>query len=856
MRRHSFFILCFLLGLAASAAVPGELRGTLIDAENGEPVIGAVIQALNRANKPLSFGSSNANGAFRLNVKAGTDSISFRCMGYEPLKLPVTADFSKIALTPAATQLKDVIVKAPNIYAKGDTLVFNVEKFANAKDNAIIDVIKRLPGIKVEEDGTIKYQGKPINKFYLDGNDFLGGQYGLATENISHKDVKSVEVMENHQPVKALDGIEFPEEAGINLKLKEDARSRWVGVGEVAAGAAPLLLDGSLFTMRIAPKTQSMFTLKADNTGWNPATQIREHTYDDMFSNGYAESLWGEYISADAVNAPLSEKRTRDNLSWLANAITAWRVADTSMRLKLNYMGDRLDYTSGITTDYFSQSIPDFIQRNDLRTQSHELSAQLNAEVNKREYFLKNKLNLLADWDKSRSAITGTYDLSQSVNRRALSATNDLKLVKRNDTRLFTLSSRNSFSHNPDRLRVNAENEALQRIGITDFRSTTETRFARLSRFWKYHLSAGADINYHHLNTRLNGMAEFDNSNRYNAFISKLYATPKVEYERNGWRVSFSLPLKWEHYTLRGEHDFINLLPWLYLRRQVTAKSDISASVSYSLMPEAPHTYIDAPILNDYRNLFIAESSGKYPQTTSANISYRFRNPLNALFVNASASYSHSHSPLTSNQLFINDFIISTFACHKSTSDAWSAKGGISKGLGHGRMVIGIDASVANTSAESMRDNNMIPYRQLTATVQPYFKGSLLKWLSMNYEAKGGYSRLKIDRSDNTSYHTLTQNLALSLMPNDFIQFTAGAEHYLTHFPKGDPDKSSSTANLVLLDLSAVWHPANKIRISLTANNILDRRHYRYVTYGTLSRSEHIFSIRPRTILASLQFRF
>lgn len=526
------------------------------------------------------------------------------------------------------------------------------------------------------------------------------------------------------------------------------------------------------------------------------------------------------------------------------------------MRLKLNYMGDRLDYTSGMTTDYFSQSIPDFIQRNDLRTQSHELSAQLNAEVNKREYFLKNKLNLLADWERSHSAITGTYDLSQSVNRRALSATNDLKLVKRNDTRLFTLSSRNSFSHNPDRLRVNAENEALQRIGITDFRSTTETRLARLSRFWKYHLSAGADLNYHHLNTRLNGMAGFDNSNRYNAFISKLYATPKVEYERNGWRASFSLPLKWEHYTLRGQHDFINLLPWLYLRRQVTAKSDISASVSYSLMPEAPHTYIDAPILNDYRNLFIAESSGKYPQTTSANISYRFRNPLNALFVNASASYSHSRSPLTSNQLFINDFIISTFACHKSTSDAWSAKGGISKGLGHGRMVIGIDASVANTSAESMRDNNMIPYRQLTATVQPYFKGSLLKWLSMNYETKGGYSRLKIDRSGNTSYQTLTQNLALSLMPNDFIQFTAVAEHYLTHFPKGDSDKSSSTANLVLLDLSAVWHPANKIRISLTANNILDRRHYRYVTYGTLSRSEHLFSIRPRTILASLQFRF
>lgn len=66
-------------------------------------------------------------------------------MGYESLSLPVTADFSCVRLSPRATQLNDVIVKAPDIYAKGDTLVFNVAKYANAKDNAIIDVIKRLP---------------------------------------------------------------------------------------------------------------------------------------------------------------------------------------------------------------------------------------------------------------------------------------------------------------------------------------------------------------------------------------------------------------------------------------------------------------------------------------------------------------------------------------------------------------------------------------------------------------------------------------------------------------------------------------------------------------------------------------
>ncbi|MDE5813327.1 MAG: TonB-dependent receptor [Muribaculaceae bacterium] len=59
-----------------------------------------------------------------------------------------------------------------------------------------------------------------------------------------------------------------------------------------------------------------------------------------------------------------------------------------------------------------------------------------------------------------------------------------------------------------------------------------------------------------------------------------------------------------------------------------------------------------------------------------------------------------------------------------------------------------------------------------------------------------------------------------------------------------------------MLDASAIWRASNKVRLSLTANNLLNKRSYEYVTYSTLSRSEHMFRIRPRTILASIQYRF
>lgn len=851
MNRYSFFILSLFLGLLpVSAAAQETVYGKVVDGETLEPVGGVVVQALNKNGKASAFTSSDPDGVFKIKTSDSTDSVSFRCMGYEPLKVAKDYDFTKsVEMRPKATRLKDVIVEAPDIYAKGDTLVFNVSRYANATDNAIIDVIKRLPGIKVEDDGTILYQGKPINKFYIDGDDFLDGQYGLATNNISHKDVKSVEVMENHQPIKALDGIEFPEEAGINIKLKEGAKGRWVGVAKAGAGTQPCLYDGSLYTMRIAPKVQNILTLRGGNTGWNPDEQITEHDFNDMSFTGYSESLWPEYIAADIVNAPLNEKRTRDNLSWLTNSITAWKRGDTSMRFKLNYTGERLDYNSGLRTDYFSQSIPEFIQNNSLHTQSNDLSAQFNAQINKRGYFLKDRLTLDVAWEDSRSAITGSFDLGQRTRRRKLSARNDLKLVKRNDKKLFELTSRNSFNLCPDRLTVNGEELASQHVGTSDFRSTTESRWGKLGRFWKFYINGGVDLNYHRTDLTLIGMGAFENDGKQSAFISNLYATPQIDYERNGWLLSARTSVKWLHHSINGQHDYINLFPRFYVRKKTSAKSELSASVAYQLCSPQAYMGIPAPVLSDYRNIFIAANIDKYSQNVAATVSYRYRNPLTSFFANASLTYNRSRSSVMYNQLFIDDFIISTYADKLSANDSWNLSGGISKGLGHSRMVAGADVNVSESCASSMRNNVAEDYRQLTVSVKPYFRGSLCTWLSTNYEADYNFCRLEIGNRANAT-HSFNQKLSATVMPHDRWQFTFGAEHFLTRFPEGNVE------NLVLLDATAVWHVSSKVRLSLTANNLLDKRCYRYVTYGTLSRSEHTFRIRSRDVIAAIQYRF
>lgn len=851
MRRVCFLISILFLGLlSVKAAVHENAFGKIVNGETHEPIAGVIVQSINKQGKATSFASSDSKGTFSLKITDSTDSVSFRSMGYDVLKLPVNYDFSKgVELWPKATQLKDVIVHAPDIYAKGDTLVFNVSRYANASDNAIIDVIKRLPGIKVEDDGTIKYQGKPINKFYIDGDDFLSSQYGIATNNISHKDVKSVEVMENHQPIKALEGIDFPEEAGINIKLNDGAKGKWVGVAKAGTGVQPWLYDGSLYAMRIASRVQNILTLRAGNTGWNPAEQIMERDFNDMSFTGYSESLWHEYITADIVNAPLNEKRTRNNLSWIANSITAWKRIDTSMRFKLNYVGERLDYNSGLHTNYFSQSIPVFVQNSSLRTKSHDVSAQFNAQINKKGYFLKDKFTVDGAWENSGSSITGSFELDQRIRRHNLVANNDLKLVKRNDKKLFEFISRNSFSHRPDRLFVNGEEDAIQSITTTDFRSTTESRWGKFGRFWKFYINGGIDLNYHKIDLSLIGLDSFDNEGETKSFLSNVYATPQLDYERHGWLLSTKIPVKWLHQSVNSNHDYINLLPRFYARKRLTAKSELSASVSYQLSSPQAFMYVLAPVLSDYRNLFIGNDIDKNSQNVSTVMSYRYRNPLSSFFVNSSLTYNYSRSSIMSNQLFIDDFIVSTYADKLSVSNSWFLTGGVSKGLGHSRMVVGCDVSGSMSSASSMRDCVVEDFSQQMVSVKPYFRGSLCKWVSLNYDANYGFSRLKIGNIDNNT-HSFNQKLYATLMPHDRWEFTFGAEHFLTRFSEGN------LKNLTLLDASAVWRVSNKVRLSITANNLLNQYQYQYVTYGTLSRTEHIFRIRPRNILASIQWRF
>ncbi|MDF2438484.1 MAG: hypothetical protein K0Q95_2860 [Bacteroidota bacterium] len=138
-------------------------------------------------------------------------------------------DFGKIVLPSKSEQLNEVIIYAfkDPVYYKGDTLVYTADSFKVKPNATVEDLIKKLPGMKVDAQGKISSQGKEVSQVLVDGDEFFGADPTVATKNLAAKGVESVEVYEKKNDNAAEGGEETIQV--MNLKMKEDAKKGYFG---------------------------------------------------------------------------------------------------------------------------------------------------------------------------------------------------------------------------------------------------------------------------------------------------------------------------------------------------------------------------------------------------------------------------------------------------------------------------------------------------------------------------------------------------------------------------------------------------------------------------------------------------
>ena len=243
---YRLFITCLISLLTGVISyAQSRLNGVVTD-ESKVPVAGCITK-ISLGDKIIAYTITNSKGQYSINFNSNSPQVNIgaECMGYESVYRTLSAE-SKVCnfvLKENVTVLKEVVVKAPAIYTRGDTLSYQLSGFVTRGDYTLKDAIKKLPGIDVAESGTIKYMGKEISAFYIDGLNLLGGRYGIATNNIPASYVNSVQVLNNHSDVK-IDKDMFSNDVAINIKLSNKAKFKPIGKYEAKIGYGDKLLYG------------------------------------------------------------------------------------------------------------------------------------------------------------------------------------------------------------------------------------------------------------------------------------------------------------------------------------------------------------------------------------------------------------------------------------------------------------------------------------------------------------------------------------------------------------------------------------------------------------------------------------
>ncbi len=220
-----------------------QLTGVLFN-RKAEKVEGAQV-ILKRAGSILDYTITNNAGIFSLAISGSYDSLALQIthLSYNKKQIMLDRDKShyEIVLDDRSYDLPEVQVNVPPVQRLGDTLIFNLASYLQEGDENLEEVLGRLPGIAVSSDGTIFYNGLNINKFYIEGLDLLEGRYRIVTRNLGLHHIRDVEIIERHQPIRALDSIYRPPNAAINLKLKSDVALTGSGEAELAMPSSGLL---------------------------------------------------------------------------------------------------------------------------------------------------------------------------------------------------------------------------------------------------------------------------------------------------------------------------------------------------------------------------------------------------------------------------------------------------------------------------------------------------------------------------------------------------------------------------------------------------------------------------------------
>lgn len=872
MLKNKIYIVVGFLLLFSFVHAQEKLTGTAKDSVSGKPIADVYIMLMSSDGKNiLSYSFTQQDGTFSITFPKSEQTdflLATSRMGYEPHQKEVTTRMRHVSLLlkEATIPLREVKITSDPIKQRGDTIDYYISSFVRPQDKTLADVLARMPGIEVQTDGRVQYEGKPINRFYIENMNLLEQRYSLATKNLSPDNISTVQVFENHEPVKMLRDRSDSEQAALNIKLKEGARAKWLSTIEFGVGGFPFLYNATGTLARFARSNQSMLVGKANNTGKDIFLELKMHTLKpgQVFRPGLPEGIPDQLSTLSVASSFFTRDRARFNESAITSLNQLWRIADdTDLRFNINYGFEREKRERNVKTEYRFENQPSItiVNQASQTINWHKLENELALTANKSSYFLEEKLNANIHWkDAFANVVTNDYHIRQKIELPRTHLKNSTSFLKLIGNTSLGITNNSEFTRLPQSLTLSSqnslplfsENNTLQSVTFNDGFSDTYFTLNYKKRFYTLELKSGVEWVWQAIESELNPQPQkedvFTNNLIWNT--TRFYAEPSHRLNYRQWSITSSASINWmkTNYSDKKQ-DYFYLNPRVRIIYEPNSSIKFNVGYSHNIRYGDLNQLQTGYVLKSY-NLF-QKGIEELQRNTSHNVTWGvfYKNISHFFNLNYISSYSQYKNNFTPASFIDNIYSFMWWEIKENPANFWMNSISFTKLFAEISLTAGINISYNQNASVMEQQGAKINYVNHSFGIAPSLKWNASNNLNFDYTMNSFFSGVSINDNSVDNYIPLINHqLSTYIEVTKRLSLTTNIQHFYNKAP------NSSISNLLFADIG-LQYALKKVTINVDWTNIFNQKQHVTSSYSTINTNTRIDKLRPMEFLVGFRFK-
>ena len=827
----------------------------------------------------IAFGISDSKGEYTIRFETEKDSIYIKTQSLnysgQQLWLENKNQVQNFSLFPEVKELKEVRIKASPIRQHGDTISYSVPVFSGKNDQVIADVINKLPGLEVESDGRILYQGTPIRKFYIEGMDLLEGKYNLANNNLPAESVASVQILENHEPIKLLRDITSTDKASLNIKLKR--KIAMTGKAKLGLGISPLLWNANITPMLFNKKQQFICSYQANNTGKDVAMDLKSFSIEDLMdmldNNTEKEELLGiQNLSTPDFN---TSRYLDNNIHLLSTNYLLKLNNDLQLRLNSSYLNDYQKHNGGSRSEYHLGNDTIILQEKiNNRVTKRSLINEFTLSQNSDRNYLKNTLKIQAYWDKQLGHVSqNNSPIRQDYQNPFQSFSNKLKWIKPLGKKMWQLTSFVSYNKAPQNLLVKpgvyedilnsgkSYDAILQEAKNEVLNFNHSISLINKIKKWSITHKIGYQHQQKDFDTRIylsNNKTEKDLSenfqNQVNFRKDKIYGNESIQYITECFKLYADLPLSYTNYNILDKIPNTTTHKNSFLfQPKLRVNYEFNAFFTWKNSWKRIHKIDDtrkinsAYILENYRQLQKREAILGETKGQNLRTALYYKNPLSSVFIYAGYAYMQSEKDFILYNQIQNDGSM-LLQIKKNDNRAYSHKvyAQASKYLSKWKTNFSLKSNYTLNKQKMFLNESMTPIQNKNLSLNGKITSDVFSWMNIEYKNQFSWLTSKINKGNKNTVKQQSHIMNLMIYPKDNHYFGSSLEYF----------KNGGSEN-IFLDLLYNYKFKNKqSKIEIRWTNIFNKSSYSNYFVDEYSIVNNYYELRPYQIQINWSFSF